>query len=324
MRAAVLHGVGDLRIEEVPDLKPNDANVIIRIHKASICNGSDSGVFRGKRDFKETYSRIYSWKLPLVFGHECSGEVVHIGKTVEGLSVGDRVTFWTKWGAFAQYVEIYPERVAVIKLSDNVSFSEGSVMELLGSTMPSASSIELGQVVVIFGLGPAGLLLAQEAKLSGALEVVGIDRHRNRLEKARELGVERIIDFSQQNPVEIIGKEYGTCDVVIDATGENILNTALEVIRSRGKYLIYGCSDLPVTYNARLAFYKGIDFVGCKEKPVKEITDLMKRGEKLISRGLLKIAPLITHHLSLEDVVDGLKMCYENPDQCIKIVIDII
>ena len=324
MRAAVFHGVGDVRVEVVPEPVPNDANVIVRIHKASICNGSDSSLFTGKRDFEATYARMYAMKLPMVWGHECSGEVVHVGKAVKGLSTGDRVAFWSKWGAFAEYTDIYPDRMAVIKLSEDISFSEGSVMELLGSTMPLAAHVELGQVVGVFGLGPAGLLLAQEARLSGALSVIGMDHHGNRLDKARELGIDRAINVSRENPIEAIAAEFGSCDVVIDATGENIVDTVLEVIRRKGKYLAYGCSDAPITYNAALAFYKGIDFIGLKERPLTEIADLMGRGQKLVSRGLLKIHPLITHHLPLERVVDGVEMCYRNPDRCIKIVIDII
>ena len=141
---------------------------------------------------------------------------------------------------------------------------------------------------------------------------------------AISISVDRIIDFSQENPLEVIGREYGACDVVIDATGENTVNMALEVIRRKGKYLIYGCSDSPITYDAGLAFYKGIDFVGCREPSLREIKDLMRRGERLVSRGFLKISPLITHHLPLEKVTQGVEMCHSSPDKCIKIIIDVI
>lgn len=323
MRAAVLHGVGDLRIEQVPEPEPNDANVIVKVVKASICNGSDGAIYQGKRDFEQTYADIYSWKLPAVWGHECTGSLVHVGKAIEDLAVGDRVTSWSTWGAFAEYHELYPQRLVVQKLSACISPDEGSVMELLGSTMYIAAEVEIGQVVVVFGLGPTGLLLAQEARLSGAVEVVGIDRHQNRLEKAIELGVDRVIDVRREDPVEVVRRSYGSCDVVIDATGANVIDSAVKMIRTKGKYLVYGCSDGSVTFDAGAAFYKGIDFVGVKSPSRVRVADLMRRGEQLVARGQLKIAPLITHHLPLEEVREGVEMCCAHPEKCIKIVIDV-
>lgn len=202
MKAAVIYGAGDVRVESVPEPELDDANIIVKVGCASICNGSDGALFTGDRDLTRSYPNL---NLPLIGGHESSGEVVAVGKAVDGIEVGDRIAYWCKpWGSWAEYVGIYPHKVSVCKLSDNISYAEGSVMELLGSTMQRGSEICLGETVAVFGLGPAGLFLLQEARIAGAYRVVGIDCYRIRLEKALELGADWVVDASKEDPVKAV------------------------------------------------------------------------------------------------------------------------
>ena len=196
-------------------------------------------------------------------------------------------------------------------------------MELFGSTMQRAIKIELGEVVVIFGLGPVGLFLLQEVKVAGALEVIGVDLHQNRLKKAEELGVDMVIDASKHNVVEVIKEKYGQVDVCIDATGTDIVNTFLQILRYRGRFLVDGIPDKGVSFDSMLAYYREIEF-GCIRNVLREeAADLVRRGQELVSAGRIKIKPIITHHLPLEKVVEGIKMCYEKPNEVLKVIIDI-
>jgi len=321
MKAAVFTGPSQVVIRDVPEPQPNDVNIIIKIHRASICNGSDGAVFRGERDMIRAHPEL---KFPMIGGHECSGEIVHIGKYVHGFETGDRIAYWCKAeGAFGEYNDIDPTKRAIVKLADNVSYDEGSIMEMLGSTMQRGTLVELGETVVVLGLGPAGLLLLQEARISGAVEVVGVDLHENRLQKAVELGADMVINASTEDVVKVVREKYGRMDDVIYATGKNLFDMPLDLIRDNGKLIMYGVVDEGITFDSNYCLYHGIDLRGFRSYTLAGIQQLMERGQRLVSKGMLKIKPLITHHMPLEDVAEGIKMAAFRPQDCIKIVLDI-
>ena len=320
MKAALVHGVGDIRIEEVPRPECDDASIIVKIHKASICNGSDGAVFKGERDLLQAYPFL---KFPVIGGHESSGEIVEKGRAVRGLKVGDRVTYWCQvTGAFAEYCKITPGRLSIIKLSDNIPYSVGSFMEMLGSTMKYAAEVKLGQTVAVFGLGPAGQLLVQESRIAGAAEVIAVDRVQSRIDRAREFGATMAVNADEDNVVERILEKCGHLDICIDATGVNIVDLVSHIAApGRGRYLMYGCPDKGITMDGTYTFYHC--FPEVMRRPHSEVDHLMRQGDRLISQGRLKLEPLITHHIPLADVEQGIRMVSERPEECIKVVIDI-
>ena len=307
MQAAVVYGPGDVRIEEVPEPEPNDANIVVKVGAASICNGSDGALFTGDRDLTRSYPNLH---VPIIGGHESSGEVVAVGKAVEGIEVGDRIAYWCKpWGSWAEYVDLYPHQVSICKLSDSIGYPEGSVMELLGSTMQRAEEICLGETVVVFGLGPAGLFLLQEVRLAGAHRVIGVDMHRNRLDMALALGADAVVDAAREEPAKAIMDSFGLVDVVSRVT------------RPTGKYMMYGVADKGVAYDAHRLFYRCVDIYSNNPRRY-DVRQLMVRGERLVRDGRLDVRDLITHHIELEDIMRGLELVSTKKDQCIKVVID--
>ncbi|OIO02596.1 hypothetical protein COY52_02755 [Candidatus Desantisbacteria bacterium CG_4_10_14_0_8_um_filter_48_22] len=323
MKAAIFLGPSEIVVKDVPEPKPDDRNLILKIHRASICNGSDSAVLKGERDIIKAHPEL---KFPMIGGHECSGEIVHAGKHAEGgFNIGDRIAFWCKAeGAFTEYNDIYPQYYAIARLSSNISYDEGSIMEMLGSTMCRGTLVELGETVVVLGLGPAGLLLVQEAKISGASKVIGVDMCKLRLDKAMELGADAVVDAGKENVAKVINEKFGRVDDVIHATGKNLFNLPLEIIKDRGKLIMYGCVDEGITFDSNYCLYHGIDIIGFKMPYLDRIRELMAFGEKLVSLGRLKIKPLITHHIKLEGIAEGIKMCAYKPGECIKVVVDIM
>lgn len=319
MKAAVVYGPGDIRVERVPEPQLTDSSIIVKIKNASICNGSDSAVFKGLRDLKRSYPFL---DLPLVGGHESSGEIVAVGRLVKDYKVGDRIAYWCKpWGSWAEYIDLFPHELGICRLSDNVSCAEGSVMELLGSTLQRACKVGMGEIVAVFGLGPTGQFLAQEARIAGAHCVVGVDRYGNRLEMAHRLGADIVVNASRENVIETILNKVGPVDTAIDAVGEDIVDTVLQVLRSEGQYLVYGVNDGGVSYDAHYMFYRRIKFVTYPGER-HNVQRWMIQGERLVSSGRLRVAPLVTHHIPLEDVAEGIRMCYKERDKCIKVVID--
>jgi len=279
MKAAIFLGPSEIVVKDVPEPKPDDRNLILKIHRASICNGSDSAVLKGERDIIKAHPEL---KFPMIGGHECSGEIVHAGKHAEGgFNIGDRIAFWCKAeGAFTEYNDIYPQYYAIARLSSNISYDEGSIMEMLGSTMCRGTLVELG--------------------------------------------ADAVVDAGKENVAKVINEKFGRVDDVIHATGKNLFNLPLEIIKDRGKLIMYGCVDEGITFDSNYCLYHGIDIIGFKMPYLDRIRELMAFGEKLVSLGRLKIKPLITHHIKLEGIAEGIKMCAYKPGECIKVVVDIM
>ena len=211
MRAAVLYGKEDVRIERVavPRLEPGD--VLLRTRVALTC-GTDAKVFR----------RGYHAKMivpPAVFGHEIAGVVEEVGPGVEGWEPGtpvvaansapcgecyycrhemsslcDDLLFWN--GAYAEFARI-PARVVsknLLPLEEGVDFREGAMVEPLACVIRGVeeSWIGRGQSVAIIGTGPIGLMFVALARMRGA-HVVAAGRRRERLDKATEMGAEGVV-----------------------------------------------------------------------------------------------------------------------------------
>lgn len=205
MRAAVLHGIGDLRVEEIPTPEPGPGEVLIRVAVCGVC-GSDAAEF-GRE--------LVLAKPPVVLGHEFAGEIVAIGSGVESAMVGKRVvcgagiscgncpmclkgrtnlcrTYSTLGfhhsGGLAGYV-VSPARVVL-----DVSHSALG-MDTLGLTQPMAiavhavrrSGLVAGQVAVVVGIGGIGAFLTKAVVETGA-SVLAVDLDEERLELARRLG----------------------------------------------------------------------------------------------------------------------------------------
>lgn len=320
MKAGVLYGAGDIRIEEVPEPEERDDIIILKIHKASICNGSDTAVLRGDRDITRAYPDI---SLPCVFGHESSGEVVFAGKSVTGFQVGDRVTFWCKMGAFAEYIDICPARLSCkAKLPETISYSEGAVMELLGSTMQRATWIHIGEVVAVIGVGPAGLFLLQEARCAGAITTIAVDKFDFRLELAKKVGADFVVN-ANDHPVEKIKEYCGGVTAIIDATGADVINHYMEAFRGTlRRYVLYGVYDRGVNIDGHWLTYGGLKLLQ-NDNGDLPLGELFRRGVQLVEKGMIDVKSLITHHIALEDVLDGIRMCEEQKNSCCKVVVDI-
>lgn len=255
MKAVVFRGLGDIRLEDVPEptlRKPDDA--IVRITTSAIC-GTDLHFVRGT---------MPGMKEGLVLGHEAVGVVEDLGPAVRNLNVGDRVVVpstiacgscaYCRVGYFAQCDQANPggkragtaffggpessgsfdglqaekaripfANVGLVKLPDDVSDDQAI---LLSDIFPTAyfgaelAEIRPGNTVAVFGCGPVGQLAIASAKLLGAGRVFGVDCIPSRLAMARAQGAE-VVDFEQEDPVEALVELTGGIGVdrAIDAVG---------------------------------------------------------------------------------------------------------
>lgn len=243
MKAALLHGVGDLRVETVPAPQIAEPDqVLIRVKAVGIC-GSDVHFFE--------HGRIgpYVVDKPQVLGHECAGEVVQAGPEVKNLAPGDKVCIEPgipcrkcsfcksgrynlcdtvpfmgtppTHGAFREYV-VWPADF-VFRLPESTSWEEGALVEPLavGVQACQRGGVRGGQAVVVIGCGPIGLTAMQAASGFGAARIIATDVISSRLEMARRLGADVAVNAAQADPVEAVRQstDGAGADVVLETAG---------------------------------------------------------------------------------------------------------
>ncbi len=257
-RAAVLHGPGDVRVEDRAVPEPGPREVLVEVAAVGVC-GSDVHYYE--------HGRIGSFVVrePMVLGHECSGRVVALGPDAGRHAVGDRVAlepgvpcgacrecragrynlcrdvrfFATPPidGAFANFVTIHED--FAFALPDAVSDQAGALMEPLsvGVWACQKAHVSAGDRVLVTGAGPIGLLAAQCALAFGATEVVVTDVNPHRLALAARTGATRTLDVSRE-PLEESGLEV---DALIECSGHPAsLKAGVGALRPAGTAVLVG------------------------------------------------------------------------------------
>jgi L-iditol 2-dehydrogenase len=322
MRAALLYGVKDLRVEEVEVPRVEVGEVLVKVRAATTC-GTDLKIFQ--RGYVE---RII--KLPTVFGHEWAGDVVEVAKGLDWPEKGMRVRagnsapclhcamcqrgkynlcedmIWL-WGAYAEYVKV-PARMVFVNMQEipeGVSYEEAAVTEPLACVLHGAeeAQVKLGDNVVIIGAGPIGLLHLLTARRMGAARVVVIDIVDERLRFAKKLGADSVINSKSEDSAERV-KEltsgYGA-DVVIEAIGlPATWEQALRLVRKGGTVLEFGgCPPgTEVKVDAEMVHYGELRVQGAfHANPVH-----FRRALDLIASRVIDVRPLVTGRMRLEEI----------------------
>ena len=315
MKAARLHAPLDLRVEEVDCPTPEENEVLMRVVRASVCNGSDAALYSGRRK----HEIAYPWmKLPWIVGHECAGEVAALGENVNDLKVGDRIASLAYGGAFAQFQCV---KVAdAVRIPEGMPYDEATFIEPLFTTYAYMINVREGDTVVVCGVGPSGNLLVQESLALGAARVCPVDLHDLRLEKAREVGAHLTVNASNRDPEEAIKEQFGLVDVFIDATGFDVYDLGVRVLKPGGRLVMYGVPDSGVHYNGTRAFFKAIRFCrGDKSNRMATIAQALVH----VARRTIRLAAFTTHHFTLDEIPDAVRLVLEHPEQIVGAVIDI-
>ncbi|MCU9595189.1 zinc-binding dehydrogenase [Caldibacillus thermolactis] len=306
-------GFGNLEVQSKPEPFPKKDQVKIKVKYAGIC-GSDI----------HTYEGDYKVGVPVTLGHEFSGEIVEVGEGVKEFQVGDRVTSETTYyicgkceycqtrdynlcnhrkglgtqqdGAFAKYVIARKE--SVHHLPENVDFLSAAMTEPLACTYHAIEKVKIheGDLVVVTGPGPIGLLAAQVAKSQKATVIItGISNDKLRLDKAKELGIDYAINTQEEDVKELVKKltkGYGA-DVVLECSGAVLAaKQGLDLLRKKGKYVQVGLfAQQDVQFDLEKIIQKEIHVVGSRsQKP-----DDWEPALTLMSEGKVNAESLITH-----------------------------
>ena len=320
-------GATEVREVSVPAIGPDD--VLVETAYIGIC-GSDPHMHHNKVS--------YQVNVPLILGHEFAGVIAEVGANVKGWKVGDRVTSETHAdfcgkcvmcrtnnyhvcrerkgygfqidGAFAKYVRV-PSRI-LHKVPDNVSLKEAALTEpfcVAYSSLVKHSPLKPGDLVVIIGPGPIGLLCTKMAAILGASDivVVGTDGDDSRMEIAKKLGATMTINSSQQDPVPIImgmRDGYGA-DLVVDAAGFSpTLKLSLDVVRPCGQINKIGWGPGPVGFSLDQLIVKAVALQGT----FSHNWDVWEKCLVLMGERTVDLSEIVTHELPLDEWNKGFEL----------------
>ncbi len=325
MKAAMLYGVKDLKVEdvEVPEVK--DGEVLVKVKAATTC-GTDLKIFQ--RGYVEKVI-----KLPTIFGHEWAGEVAEVGRGLEWPRKGMRVRagnsapclhcsmcqrgkynlcenmIWL-WGAYAEYIKV-PARMVLMNMQgipDGISYEEAAITEPLACVLHGVeqANVKLGDTVAIIGAGPIGLLHLLTVKKMGAGRTIMIDLVDERLGFAEKLGADATVNSGKENVETRIRELTGGhgADVAIEAIGLSATwEQALKLARKGGTVLEFGgCPPgTEIKVNAEMLHYGELTVMG-----TFHTTPLhFRKALNLIATRTIDVRPLVTRKMKLDNIKEA-------------------
>lgn len=339
MKAVILRKPFEIMIENktIPETKPNE--VRIKVLYVGYC-GTDIMVWQGK----------YKANYPIIPGHEFSGEIDAIGENVTNLKVGDFVVAEASYpcnkcdlclsgrsefcrnrialgrnrdGAMAQYINVPAE--IVHKIPKEVDLMEAQSLVGLACAVRAVrhcGSI-VGKRVAVIGSGHSALLILQVLKAGGVNKLVLIGGKRvSRLRLAEELGCELAISNLDSNINEKL-KELSPegFDIVIEASGSvSAIPLAINIVKPGGKIIVFStykekASNIPLEE----LYYKEITLQGSRAGSGE-----YQIAAELLSSGRVKIKPMITHIVELEEALKGFEIASSDEEKVFRVVMKII
>jgi L-iditol 2-dehydrogenase len=326
-RAVVLHGPGDIRVEDRAVPEPAAREVLVEIAAVGVC-GSDVHYYE--------HGRIGSFVVrePMVLGHESSGRIVALGPGASKHAVGDRVTlepgvpcgncrecragrynlcrdvrfFATPPidGAFANYVTIHED--FAFALPESVSDEAGALMEPLsvGVWACQKANVSAGDRVLVTGAGPIGLLAAQCARAFGATEITVTDVNAHRLKLAESTGATRTINVADVS-LEDSGVEV---DALIECSGHPAsLKAGIAALRPAGTAVLVGMGPeeegvVPLSLIQNRELWLTGTFRYANTYPT---------AIALAANGRVDLEAIITGHYGLDEAESALRAGREDP-----------
>lgn len=330
MKAAVLYGKEDVRVEDIQPPLLKTGEVRIQIEAALTC-GTDLKVFR----------RGYHAKMivpPAVFGHELSGVVSEVNNPSSEIKVGDRVVVANSApcgecfhcenqqenicddllflnGAYAESI-VVPARIAqknLLKLQGQTEFKDAALTEPLACVVQGIEDVKAraGQHMLVLGAGPIGLMFVALAKRLGCTVTVA-GRRAARLDAARKLGADHVIDIGDGNNLvtKVRDASKEPFDVVIEAVGNPaVWEASVHLVRKGGTVNFFGgCpSGTTVTLDTTLIHYSDLTLLASFHHTPRTI----RRALEFIEAGVIQAADFVGGECPLSELPQLLKSMTE-------------
>ncbi len=315
MKAAIYPGKGQaIVIEDLPDPEPGAGEILIKVHRCGIC-GTDLSMTNGD---------AFDYGAGVQFGHEYAGKIIGLGKGVEGLKLGQKISVLpsgacghcagcdggnhvmcrTGAGAMRGFAELarLPASLA-IPLPDVLSMADGALIEPLAVSLYGVrqSGIRPGDAVLVLGGGTVALYAIYWARRMGAGRIVAMSRSERRKDLCLAMGADAFIRFGESEVGEVIEALGGSPDIVYEAVGsEGMMAKAIMHAKIYGKIISLGFCTHADPIMPALAAYKCVTMqflVGYSMDEFIFIADQMDKGH-------VDPKALITNEIPLLDLPD--------------------
>lgn len=342
MKALIYTKPYSLEYGDFPDPKISANDVLIRVKACGIC-GSDVHGCTGK-----TGRRI----PPLIMGHEAAGIIEKVGKNVQGFEQGERVCFdstvycnrcdpcrkglynycknrqvlgvstpeFKRHGAFAEYITV-PWWI-VSKIPDNLSFVHASFLEPISIAFHASNRAPISpeDTVLIIGAGTIGLFILQSVKLKGTKKIIVADINEFRLDTAKNLRADEIINPLVSDLVEALLKKTDNkgVDVAFEAVGfAKTFRRAVSATKTGGLLIAVGNLEKTAEFDLQELVARELTFKGSYASSGE-----YRQGIELLASGKINVEPLISDVMPLKDGAIAFERLLKAEENLLKIVLE--
>jgi L-iditol 2-dehydrogenase len=353
MQAVVYRGANDLRVETLPVPKIGSRELLVKVAVCGVC----------PTDIKKIHYGTVP--PPRIFGHETAGTIVQVGRAVKQFRVGERVAlhhhipclkchacrhgafaqceqykrtgitagFEPAGGGYAEYVRVKPFVFpGIVRIPKRNSFLEGAMLEPVNTVLKAVKRLKLlrGDIVLVAGQGPIGLMFTRLLKLAGA-NVIATDLFDSRLQLARSLGakwlcnpqaIQQDTTVDDQNLSQLVSRVTrgrGLDAAVIAVPSDDVVREAQNLLRGGGQLLLFSHTRRGEKTELDLATIcvDEKDLIGSYSADVL----LQRDVAKLVFSRRLDVRRLITHQFSLDQTAAAIELASHPTAESLKIVV---
>src|SRR5512141_1755371 len=331
MLAAVYHGPNDLRVEDVAVPHIYKGEILVKVLSASIC-GTDLRILHGNH-------RMYQPGTVRIPGHEVVGTIAEVGSDVRNYSVGQRVFCApntgcghctqcvtgnnnlcanydaigvTSDGGIAEYVRIPANSVQqgnVIPISESVDPAVAALMEPFASVIRGQNALHMkpGEVVLVMGAGPIGVMHTKLAKARGAGRVIVSEPIAERGAQAKRMGADRVVDPTSESLKMAVNEEShgrGADVIIVAAPVHAAQESALDLAAISGRINFFGGlpKDRPViSFDSNMVHYKELVITATTACSTADCW----QATQIVDSGLVDLSGIVSQRFPLRDALNA-------------------
>lgn len=332
MQVAVLHGPGDLRLNDAQRPVAGPSDIVVKVRASGIC-GTDL-------HFRHMGPRFAEKPMPL--GHEWAGEVIEVGPAVKSYKIGDRVAYNSnnspadmgrggEFGGFSNFValrEVDEHVQSLCRVPDGVSLEHAALVEPLSVAMHAVNRAgpKPGETIAVFGVGPIGLGIVVALRQRGVEDIIAFDLSPLRRERAVAMGARAAYDPRETPPGDILkelhgvgkiwGVDYPRTEIYFEVSGApGLLAQLVDLANKRSRIITVAMQRHPVTIDGTKLMSKEVSLIGASGYPT-EFPEVMGK----LASGEIDPEAMITHRFPFADFLHAFEVA-DNANDAAKVVL---